>query len=445
MPLYAGVCETNITPPVGVWMGGYAFRPTGCVAIHDELHARAIVFHDGGVPVGIVSADLIGFSDGMVQQIRQSVWDAVGIPPEALMLNASHTHGGPNVKEFNAMGPIDEAYIDILTRKIVGAVRQAADTLKPAQLSYGRSPVQVGVNRRAAASGGGTTIGHNYAGPVAPYVDVVAVSEPSGDLFAMLFTHACHGTTLGGDNLRITADYCGYAADAVRRQTDGKATPLFLQGCSGNINPMRRATFTAAAHNGRMLGGAALQAWQDAGPLMEDEPISHAIRTVQLPLSPPPPVEECRETVARCEAQLAADRAAGSVGAILNSEGLLAYAQLELQIAEAGCPPEPAQMEIQRIAVQGACFVGLPAEVFVQYALDLDAQALGPVFTLGCTNGAHNYLPTAAAYELGGYETNHAHRYYHNLMYSPASERIVREALYDLLGVAEPDWTPYSA
>ena len=75
----------------------------------------------------------------------------------------------------------------------------------------------------------------------------------------------------------------------------------------------------------------------------------------------------------------------------------------------------------------------------------LDAQALGPVFTLGCTNGAHNYLPTAAAYELGGYETNHAHRYYHSLMYSAESERIVREALYDLLGVSEPDWTPYSA
>ena len=47
MPIYAGVCETNITPPPGIWMGGYAARAGVALGVHDELMARAFVADDG--------------------------------------------------------------------------------------------------------------------------------------------------------------------------------------------------------------------------------------------------------------------------------------------------------------------------------------------------------------------------------------------------------------
>ena len=55
MPLYAGVSETDITPPPGVWMSGYGGRPTGAIGIHDPLYARALYLdaarrRDRGLP-----------------------------------------------------------------------------------------------------------------------------------------------------------------------------------------------------------------------------------------------------------------------------------------------------------------------------------------------------------------------------------------------------------
>src|SRR5260221_33880 len=118
MPLYAGICETDITPPLGVWMCGYAFRPTGCVAIHDPLYARALVLDDGKDSVAILSMDLLGLDFDVVDRVRAGISESTGIKPEAIMLNATHTHGGPNVREFTAMGSRDEPYTDMFVRKI---------------------------------------------------------------------------------------------------------------------------------------------------------------------------------------------------------------------------------------------------------------------------------------------------------------------------------------
>lgn len=444
MPLYAGVSETNITPPLGVWMAGYAFRPTGCTLVHDELHARAVVFNDGHAAVAILAMDLIALPQDLVAQIREGIAREVGIPREAVMLNCSHTHGGPNLGVYNAMGSRDPAYVDVLVRKLVGMTRQAAETMKPAVLTYGRAPVQIGINRRQTiGTNGRTVLGQNYAGPVAPYVDVLSVAEPSGGTFALLFCHACHGTTLGGDNLRITADFCGYAADHVRRETEGGMTPLFLQGCSGNINPFRRGTYISAAHNGRVLGQAALNAWRNASPLYDDEVLAYAESVVELPLQDPPSVEQCDASIAEWEAKLQQEKASGNMGAILNAEGMLAYHRYEREQARKGGGLK-APFPIQVLTIGGAKFIGLPAETFVQYALDFDVQIDQPVFPLGCTNGALNYLPTAADFALGGYEVEYAHKYYNSLMYTPECEKLVRAKVYEMIGAENPDWTPYS-
>jgi len=426
-------------------MAGYAFRPTGCTLVHDELHARAIVFNDGKAAVAILAMDLIALPEDLVQRIREGIAAEVGLEPSAVMLNCSHTHGGPNLGLYNAMGSRDPAYVDVLVRKLVGMTRQAAETMKPAVLSYGRAPVQIGINRRQTnPHTRKTVLGLNYAGPVAPYVDVLGVSLPSGGTFAILFAHACHGTTLGGDNLRITADFCGYAADHVRSEAGNGVTPLFLQGCSGNINPYRRGTYISAAYNGRTLGQAAIKAWQSASPLYDDEPLAFEERVVELPLLPPRSIDAIESEIADWEQKLATEKAAGNMGAILHAEGMLQYCRMELDLARSKKTEFTKPFPIQVLTIGGAKFIGLPAEVFVQYALDFDAQTDQPVFPLGCTNGALNYLPTAADYELGGYEVEHAHRYYNSLMFSPECEKLVRQTAYEMLSVVEPDWQPYA-
>jgi neutral ceramidase len=444
MPLYAGVCETNITPPPGVWMCGYAFRPTGSVGVHDELHARAVVFDNGETTVALLAMDLIGLDFDIVRQVREGIAKQTGIAPEAVMLNATHTHGGPNVATLNTMGERDPAYMDILTRKLIGITQQASGNMQPASLAYGRAPVQIGVNRRQTnRAKGQTIIGHNYAGPVAPYVDVLTVRDSRGIPFALLFCHACHGTTLGGDNLLTTADFCGYACDYIRGETGGEVMPFFLQGCAANINPMPRGTFERAAQHGRTLGAAAMEALDNSAPVA-GETLDFAEKTVNLPLLPPPPLAGCEQNVREWEAKLEEERAGGHQGRILHAEGMLHYAEYERDIAAQADPVLQKPFALQRLTVGGAQFLGLPGEVFVQYGLDFAKQAETPVFPLAYTNGVHGYVPTAADYPFGGYEVSIANRYYGTLMFTADCERLIRQAAYDLLGIRQPDRTPYS-
>lgn len=443
MPLYAGVCETDITPPLGVWMSGYAFRPSGCVAIHDALYARALALDNGQTRLILLAMDLIGLDFDLVQQVREGISAQTGAPVEAIMLNATHTHGGPSVRSFNAMGPRDPAYVDVLVRKLIGIGRQAASQMEPATLACGRAPVQIGVNRRQVRTDGQTVLGHNYAGPVAPWVDALVVRDSRGEPFALLFCHACHPTTLGGDNLQITADFCGYACDYVRRETYGEVMPFFLQGCAGNINPIPRSTFEAAERIGVRLGAAAVEAMQDARPL-DSLSLDYAESTVALPVQAPPSPEECAKSVQEWEQKLEEERQSGQAGRIHYAEGMLHYAKLEQQYALQERPDLTIPFAIQRLTVGGAQILGMPAEMFVQYALDFAAQANQPVFPLAYTNGIHGYMPGAADYPYGGYEVSFANRYYHHLMFTPECERLIRQTAYELQGIADPDWTPYT-
>jgi neutral ceramidase len=446
MSFYAGVCETNVTPPLNVWMCGYAFRPTGCIGVHDELHARALVVTNGASTTAILAMDLLGLDFDLVEQVRSGITAETGIPPQAILLNATHTHGGPNVREFNTMGTRDPAYVDVLARKLVGVTKQAYGRMQPASLAYGSAPVQIGVNRRQIqATNNQSLIGRNFGGPVAPTVDVLVVRDSRGAPVAVLFSHACHPTTLGGENLEITADFCGYACGSIRQEMGEHIMPMFLQGCCGNVNPEPRGTFEDAERHGRTLGGAVLDAMDQAEPVNLGTPphIEYMEAAVALPLIRPF-TDEMEKNLAHWTAQVEVERRGGNMGRIMHAEGLRDYFEYERRQLE----NVPASLEkpftIQRTALGNVQLLGMPGEMFVQYRLDFKRQADGPVFALGFTNGVHGYVPTAADYPFGGYEVNLAHRYYGTLMFTPECEPLIRQTAYDLLGIRQPDMTPYT-
>jgi hypothetical protein len=452
MPLYAGVCETNITPPIGVWMSGYGGRPTGAVGVHDDLYARALVLDNGQRRVALIASDLIGLDMDLVTRIREGITAQADIAPDAILLSCTHTHAGPAVRSYRCMGVRDEAYVEVMVRKLIGATKQAAESLQPARLTYGEASAQIAVNRRQTLPDGRVILGRDYGGPVAPLVQTLCVNRMDGRTFALLFCHACHPTTLGGENLRVSAEWPGAAVarlkERFRKEADEAspaedALPFCLQGCCGDNNPDRRGTWEAIAYNGRVIADAAHTArWSAHGHL--DETLEATETTVALPMLPPPSREECARQVAEWEKTLARDREAGaSPGRILFDAGRLEWAQSAHEVASRPDFQEAQPFAIQHLNLGGLHLLGFPAEMFVQYQLDFSAQSRAPVMSLGYTNGCWNYVPTAAEYPRGGYEVDDAHRYYGTLMFAPDCERILRSAAYKLLGLSEPDLTPY--
>lgn len=442
MALKAAVCEVNITPPVGVWMAGYAGRPSGCIGVHDELYARALVLDDGLTLAAIVSLDLIALDFDIVEMIRDSVRRKVGIPPERLLLNCSHTHSGPGTRTFRAMGHRDDLYCDVIARKVIGAVQQATDTLEPVSLRWGRAPVQIGINRRERR-GEQTILGQNPDRPIQPYVDVLRLDREDGSSLAVVFAHATHPVVLGSQNLWISADYPGAACHFLRRV--GLEVPMFLQGCAGDINPLHTgATFSHVRKLGEILGAAVVVASHLSEPV-EGVPLSGRIRTLELPYLLPS-AEEAQHYLQQMEAELQkAEHEGAPISTLMLRRDMVAWAKDLLLAAEQG-EPRTFPFEIQLLQIGDAHLLTFPAEMFVHYALDFVRQSPHqPTIVLGYTNGCWGYIPTAADYPLGGYEIEMAYRYYGTLMVSAECERLIREEAYGLLGVSSPDFTPYVA
>lgn len=452
MPLYAGISECNITPPLGVWMSGYAVRSSGATSVHDYLYARALVLDNGARRVVVVAADIIAFPPMCVARIREGIATQLHTTPDAIMLHASHTHGGPNLGIYRCMGEPDRAYRDVFERMVIGAAVMAAQRLQPVHLSYGESPAQIGVNRRQALPFHRVQLGADYAGPVAPAVQTLCVNRANGDLLALLFLHACHPTTMMGENLAFTGDWCGAANERLKRRfrEEGEcnaiaeeALPFSLQGCCGDINPYWRPGWDAVAAHGKAIADAAHQARWNAQRRLSDS-LEAEERMLELPLLPPPSREECDKILAECERESEQDRAAKvPLGRLLFREGQVAWAKDYRVYAEQSPFKETQTFAIQHFSLGGIHLLGFPAEMFVQYQLDFSRQCASPVLSLGYTNGCWNYLPTTAEYARGGYEVNDAFKYYGTLMLAPESETLVREATYSLLGVEEPDTTPY--
>ncbi|MGC8783639.1 MAG: neutral/alkaline non-lysosomal ceramidase N-terminal domain-containing protein [Armatimonadota bacterium] len=441
MALKAAVCETNITPPVGVWLAGYAGRPSGCLGVHDELMARALVLEDGPSLAAIVSLDLIALDFDLVEMIREGVSRKVGIPPERLLLNCSHTHSGPVTRTFRAMGVRDDLYCDVMARKVIGAIQQAADMLEPVSLRWGRASVQIGINRREMQAGQ-MVLGGNPRRPIQPYVDVLQVEREPGTPLATLFAHATHAVVLGGQNLWVSADFPGMACDFLRRV--GMGVPMFLQGCAGDINPVERGTFAIARKLGDLLGASVVVASHQAEPV-QGIPLSGTLRTVNLPYHLPSP-EEAQQYLHQMESELRLAEQKGEPLHVLTwQQDMVRWAQDLVLAAEKGEPTHQ-PFEIQLLRVGDVHLLAFPAEMFVHYALDFVRQSPHqPTIVLGYSNGCWGYIPTAADYALGGYEVDMAYRYYGTLMVSSECERLIREEVYDLLGVPSADRTPYVA
>jgi neutral ceramidase len=440
MPLYAGVCEANITPPPGVWMGGYAGRGPA-VGVHDELYAHALVLDNGQTRIALVVADLVAlpYEDAMIT--RQCIASDLGTEPGAVMLHCTHTHGGPYAYPFRGMGEADKAYTDILHRKLIGVARQAGDNLQPARLTYGESSAQIGVNRRQTRPDGRVTIGKDYGGPVSPLVQVLCVNGADGRTFALLFSHACHPVTLGADNRLLTADWPGAAvahlkerfrAESAETGIASDALPFCLQGCCADINPIQQFSWEAMRANGRAIADAAHTArWNAHGHV--GETLDFAETTLRLPLLPPPAKEELERLIARSLSDEADLEARGEEARLMMARAMRQWAQDAHRIALNPHFRLEQPFTVQKLALGGVNLLGFPAEMFVQYQLDFTAQSSSPLLCLGYTNGCWGYLPTRAEYERGGYEVDEAYKYYGTLNFAPDSEPLVRQAVEELL------------
>ena len=418
MTLHFGAAAADITPPVGIAMGGYWGRRSGATHIRDRLMAKALVCGQEAARIALVAVDLVGLDADAVRGIREKIRRATGIEDAAIMVCASHTHAGPLTFPFRGMGRIDCYYLEQIADAVVEAVVAAAADSRPGRLYYARPPVQIGINRREPHPQG-TRIGQNPAGPVVPYAHVLRFVTTDGT-GVTLFNHACHPVILGHDNLQISGDFAGAAVRHIEEQTVDRA--LFINGACGDVNPrITGGSFADVEALGQALGQAMLEG-RDAAVPLETSAISWAHERLDLPLQPPP--TRWRAEVEKLKWHLRTRLARGSEVAKAQFEWAMAMCKW----VRAGSERARVQpFEIQALALGELVLLGVEGELFARYQLDLEA-AHGPAVLCGFANGCIGYVPTADEYARGGYEIDLAYKFYPRVqMIAPESESLIRQ------------------
>jgi len=205
----AGIATTVITPAQSMWMSGYAARTKPSEGKVHDLHAKALALEDNqGSRFVIVTVDLLGVSRSLRDWLEKQVHERYKLHPEYLLLNASHTHCGPVVKErkdsiygdnFYGLSPeqiqLSRQYMETLQQKLLRLIGQSIENLAPARLAYTHARAGFAMNRRLKTEQG-YRISPNPDGPVDHEVPVLRVDNPDGKLQAVVFGYACHCTTL---------------------------------------------------------------------------------------------------------------------------------------------------------------------------------------------------------------------------------------------------------
>ena len=344
---------------------------------------------------------------------------ASGIPPEHVVINCSHTHNAPGV-DGRWITEESEAWLATCLAELV---KDAVDALESATLRVGRSPVQIGYNRRLMNDEGYITMAPNPEGAVVPWVDVLGAYDANGQIIAVLFSHAAHPVIVHWSSEEMGADFPGYAVEHLRNFLDLKPESilLFAQGCAADINgyPLRGG-FSACDVAGFALAFATHQALKTAEEIPA-APLKACSVLVNLPFRDPPSVEECEQLIKEFP----------------DDERFVAL----LEVAKSG-EKRTLPFPMSAFAVGDAlCFLSVSHELFAEYQLFADETSpFSHTFVFGYTNGSEVYVATRKAYELGlraGYEAgprNHALSGPYRLALRPAVEERIHAEITNLLG-----------
>ena len=233
----AGVARVKITPPLPVWLTGYALRTHPADSVLADIFAKALAIDDGRRRrVVIVTTDLIGLPRNVSDVAAARIEKRFGLKRSQILFNSSHTHTGPTIwpnleimldLTQEQQAPLRE-YAEKLTGQLVEVVAEALGSAVPATLSYAQGEAGFAINRRQAVLRKAHP-GVDFPAPVDHSVPVLRVQRIDGSLLAVLFGYACHNTTLTAEFYEVSGDYAGFTQAEIEREHPG-ATALFQIG-----------------------------------------------------------------------------------------------------------------------------------------------------------------------------------------------------------------------
>jgi len=418
-PLRAGIAKVDITPTESLYMGGYdeSGRPGPSDGVYGKIYLRALVFDDNIKRIVFIEADIVDLPQEDYLPLTNLISSQTGIPFENIMVGCVHNHAAPYPDEKNK----NSEWSKQLNNRFVTVVKNAVADLEPVKLGGGIGKSNIGMNRRkrmndtisylsfdennsSQSSGkfktdkpvkiremeGVYRLGANPSGPIDDEVGILRIDKLSGQPKAVFVNYACHGTSLGARNTKISPEWNGHMLQYIEKEIPG-VTGIFAQGASGDINPRfvggldgYKDDLKKTEELGNEIGKVVVQVFSD---IKTSQPVKPQIKLVHKDITCP-----------RKYAAVVAD-----------------FRNTTLDV------PTTA------IKIDQFTWVTFPGELFHEIGKNIKLSTHSDFpFIVGYCNGALGYLPTQQAHSEGGYEP-------WSTQFDPVTEKIYLKGVQNLL------------
>jgi len=400
------ITPSNLSKENPVCLQGFSGKPRIADTAITPLFMKMLLIEDRSYnKTLIVSADIFGFNDIIVDKVKEIVqpW---GIPPEAVILNASHNHYAPGTIDNlpQSLGPYYGQYVQSIIQIIAQNMDKLYENLESCLIYNGKVDGKIGVNRRLKKDGK-IDFGINPEGYYESHTPFLFIQLVNTSQNLLLVNHGCHPTGLSGAAI-VFADFPAYLSEFLR-QDASISEVMFLQGAAGSTKEAQQVEGTIAFTNTPeqvVLNGKIL-ADQISGQLKEEleyvEGTIYAKKIVAyLPYQRIPSNGEIK--------LLAEDKKTPNLlkewaNILLKNNEILNASNLPVTISLVSLSED-----LCFIAFNGEPVAELGRLVLKQFS-NKDST-----FLLGYTNGLKAYLPTREQITEGGYESDHA-KYVYNL------------------------------
>lgn len=415
----AGFARIDITPPMGIHLSGY-YEARRAASVHDPLLASVCAFRDGDSLALLISLDLIGVRQELMDNLRLAVGKAVGLAREQVFIACTHTHTGPVTG--GDLFPPDPLYNSRLGSLLAQAAALAVNDLSPCRLHTAVEQVPgIAFIRRFRMKDGSVRTNPGIGNPDIAYpmgqpderlglVRIVREGKPE----ILVLNFAVHADVVGGggalsssaNDTAISADFPGFLREALEGALPG-CRVLFLNGAEGDTNhidvhaapdtPMNG--YAVARHMARCLAAGALRAYTHAKHA--DDGGVDAAETelwVRVNKGRPEDLPRARQIVQwHSEGR---DDLIPETG--MGITMLVAEAQRMIDTEDM---PDQVPLRMTALRVGSVCIAGIPGEPFTEIGRHvLETSPCAMQLVACCANGYQGYFPTQDAYDEGGYE-----------------------------------------
>lgn len=239
----AGFGRVDMTPDFSLGLSGFdnaeTRRSTG---VKDRIYMTCIALSDGEETVLMITADILGLNDALVERIRTPVYLGTGVPMENIFVGATHTHSAP---DFSINDAEQMKFMQLFYDAANKASLAAMEDLAPAKLQATTAELPDMTFVRHYLMNDGTYFGSNFGNSKSGYkahatekdAQMVLLKldrEEKKDILLMNWqAHPARASQIGYNY--ISSDFVGVVRSTLEQQTGMHFA--YFTGASGNQNP----------------------------------------------------------------------------------------------------------------------------------------------------------------------------------------------------------------